>query len=192
MTSKRCILLVDDDADMLGAVRRAVRCADYDIRSTTDPKQAAEWLEKDSFDVIVSDVDMPDLTGHDLMKIAHRACPETIRILLTGAATLESAAKAINEGEVHRYIRKPFDAKSLRETIRQAISRKHELSIATRASRRAQRKHQLLAQLEQEHPGITTVQRDASGAYVCGLHTNGYAGNDPGIREFLTQVNSFE
>ncbi len=80
-----------------------------------------------------------------------------IRVFVTGAGNLDAAVRAINEGEVHRFVRKPFDANNLRSLVREALDRKEELDIVSEASARARRRRQLYQHLEAEHPGITDL-----------------------------------
>ena len=164
--NKQLILVVDDHKDILMSIERTIRNPSYRIVSKTDPLEAVQVLEQQAVDVVISDVDMPDMNGHEVMAEARRVRPTAVRILLTGGATLESALRAINEGEVHRYIRKPFDAKQLRQVVAQGIQRKEELARASEAGHRVYSREKLLAQLEAEHPGITKVARDDAGAYV--------------------------
>jgi two-component system, probable response regulator PhcQ len=161
----RLVLLVDDDPDMLHALRRTLRSADYQIVAVSSPRDAARLLEGQRIDLVLSDVDMPGMNGHELMALARRACPGAVRILLTGSGTMESALRAINEGEVHRYVTKPFDAVALRRLVAEALERQDELSRVAEVAERLDRRHMLLRQLEEEHPGLTAVERTPEGAY---------------------------
>ena len=160
------LLLVDDNADMLSTVRRSLRSAGYDITATTSSVDACDLLRQREFDLILSDVDMPHVTGHDLMALARQVQPHAVRILLTGRATYESALRAINEGEVHRFVGKPFEPPVLRSLVAEGLARQKELGLVAEASQRAQRRRLLFQHLEAEHPGISMFERDAAGAYL--------------------------
>jgi FixJ family two-component response regulator len=118
----------------------------------------------------VSDIDMPGMTGLDLMRHARDACPGAVRMLLTGRASVGNATRAINDGEVHRFLHKPFEPRILRTIVAEAVDRHRELAAATDAGRRAERKKLLLTQLELEHPGVTRVVRSDCGDYVVDVH----------------------
>jgi DNA-binding NtrC family response regulator len=166
ITPLQTVLLVDDDEDILAALRRSLRRAGARIETTSSPHEAVRKLEAMPVDLIISDVDMPLMNGHELMREARARRPEAVRVLLTGSATTASAVRAINEGEVHRFLEKPFDPVALRALVAEALERKEELAERTRASVAVERRHLLLAALEREHAGITGVDRDADGVYV--------------------------
>jgi response regulator RpfG family c-di-GMP phosphodiesterase len=151
------LLLVDDEPAILSAIRRSLRGESYRILTTSDPREALAILEREAVDVLVSDIDMPGMSGVELVGQVRRAFPEVVRILLTGRGSMESALRAINEGEVHRYLTKPWDEAELREVVAQAIQRLGELRRAAVAERAASRRALLYAELEREHPGITRV-----------------------------------
>jgi two-component system, probable response regulator PhcQ len=165
MSEQMTVLVVDDDPEIVKLYRRSLGSCGYRLVSTCDPVEAATILLSDPVDVLLSDIDMPRLTGHELVALAREVRPEAVRILVTGAATMESAVRAINEGEVHRFVKKPFELNELRSIVVQAAARRHELGVASEAGRRARRRERLRAQLEAEHPGITTVVRGADGVY---------------------------
>ena len=160
------ILAVDDEPDMLRAVKRALAPLGSEITTTEDPLMALDILSQYDVHVLVSDVDMPLMNGHELMRRARATRPDVVRILLTGRATMESFLRAINEGEVHRYLPKPFDPQELRQVVAGALERKAALAEASRIAVEGDRQRALLARLETGHPGIARVARDDEGAYV--------------------------
>jgi len=106
------------------------------------------------------------MSGVELVARVRRSHPDVVRILLTGQGTLEGALRAINDGEVHRFLTKPWDDEELRATVAQALERLEELRRAQHADTAATRRRTLHTELEREHPGIARVARDSSGAYV--------------------------
>lgn len=181
----RTILIVDDEPDLVSAIRRSLRNERYQLRCTTDPREAAGWLSRETIHVILSDIDMPGMSGHDLMRLARQTCPETIRVLITGAGTMESAVRAINEGEVHRYVCKPFEPQLLRQLVAEALARYEELRTVSEAGRRAERRKLLYAHLEAEHPGITSIARDGEGIYTIDADQVKAAATRLGLTPFL-------
>jgi len=164
------ILLVDDEPAILAALRRTLRGRGYRIFTADNPVAALKLLDRERVDLVVSDVDMPQMTGTDLVARIRVAFPHVVRILLTGRGTMEAALKAINDGEVHRFLTKPWDEDELRTTIAQALERLEELRRAQVADRLAARRRMLLNDLEREHPGIAQVDRDEHGIYVLDDH----------------------
>ena len=160
------ILLVDDHRDMLDALRRAFWKEPYDIETCDRADQALRMIEEHDIDVLVSDIEMPGMTGLELLSRVRQASPRTVRILVTGAGSVANTTAAINDGEVHRLLHKPFNPRELREVVASAIERLEELGNLSEASANVDRKHLLLEQLEHEYPGITAVDRDPDGVYV--------------------------
>lgn len=152
------LLLVDDDPSILVLLRRFLQGAGYRILSTESPVDALALLGKESVDILISDIDMPVMDGLELVAKVRHLYPQVVRILLTGHGSLGSVLRAINEGEVYRYLLKPFDEASLLATVREATERLSELRRATMASQLASQRELLLTALEQEHPGIRSVQ----------------------------------
>ena len=120
MTSTRpCLLLVDDEERILRSLSMLFRLH-YRVLATTDPQQALQWVHEQAVHVIVSDQKMPQMRGADLLREVRKASPDTMRILLTGYSELDAIVDSVNEGEIFRYVNKPWDAAELRATVDQA------------------------------------------------------------------------
>ena len=132
MTTSPTILCVDDDADLLAAIVRTLRRDRLQVVSTTSALEAASILTAQPIAVLVSDFDMPEMTGVELAAAARKIRPETVRILLTGRGTFDTAVKGINEGEIFRFLSKPFDSDQLRQAVADGIARNTELAAAIR------------------------------------------------------------
>jgi DNA-binding NtrC family response regulator len=153
------VVCVDDDAVVLSTIARCLKRAPLDVRATTSPSEALGWIAADEVAVLVSDYDMPEMTGAQLAGHTRRVRPETVRILLTGKRTLETAIDGINQGEIFRFLEKPFDPDVLGQVVQAAAERNRELLAATGDRERRQRREALRAALEAEHPGISEVTR---------------------------------
>ena len=164
--TQHTVLLVDDEAPIVAALRRTLRGRGYRIFGVTSPAEALEVLAKETVDLVISDIDMPGMSGLDLVARVRRDFPGSVRILLTGRGTLDAALRAINDGEVHRFLTKPWEDDELREIVASALARLEELRRAQAADQGAARKRAMVAELEREHPGIAQVDRDGEGAYV--------------------------
>ena len=165
-TSRRPIVVcVDDDPDILASVARTLRRDALDVRTTLDCEEALSWLAEQPIAVLVSDYEMPQMTGGQLTGRAKRIRPETVRILLTGKRTLETALDGINQGEIFRFIPKPFDNDGLRRDVAAAVERNQELLALAGDRQRRQRGERLRTELEAEYPGITRIDRHPGGHY---------------------------
>ena len=166
MSAKSVIVCVDDDPSVLTAVARSLRRDDLEIRATESPTDALAWIANDDVAVLVSDYDMPGMTGAQLAGHARLLRPEVVRILLTGQQDLETAIDGINQGEVFRFISKPFDREHLRQSVDAALERHRELVELSGDRERRLRRQRLRVALEGEYRGITVVAHDPDGRYA--------------------------
>lgn len=160
MTKKPIIVCVDDDEAMLGTVSRCLRRdASLEIRTTQSASEALGWIAQDDIAVLVSDYEMPEMTGAQLAGHARRVRPETVRILLTGLRTLETAVDGINQGEIFRFLGKPFENDTLRACVLAGVERNRELLALSGDRQRRDRREALKRGLEAEYPGISDVAK---------------------------------
>ncbi|MGH8492359.1 MAG: response regulator [Moraxellaceae bacterium] len=119
MQAKPKVLLVDDEERILRSLGLLLRMQ-YQVFATSDGHEALAILKREKIHVLISDQRMPIMTGSELLRHAREVSPDTVRILLTGYADADAALEAVNEGEIFRYINKPWGPKELRDTIAQA------------------------------------------------------------------------
>jgi DNA-binding NtrC family response regulator len=166
--STATILCVDDDPAVLAVLARVLRRDGLEIRTTESPADALAWIVNDDIAVLVSDYDMPGMTGAQLAGQAKRLRPETVRVLLTGQKDLKTAVEGINQGEVFRFVSKPFDHIELRAVVAAALERHYELAELAGYRANRERSRELRVAVEQDYPGITAVKKDERGRYVVG------------------------
>jgi DNA-binding NtrC family response regulator len=155
--SKPIIVCIDDDPAILDVVVRCIGRLEVEVRRTENPAEALDWISRERVAVLVSDYDMPQMTGAQLAGQVKVLRPETVRILLTGQRSLETAIDGINQGEIFRFLSKPFEPETLRTAIKAAVVRHDELVLLTGDRDRRLRRDALSDALEEEHPGITLV-----------------------------------
>jgi len=166
MSKRPLIVCVDDDEAMLATVSRCLRREpSLEVRTTLSASEALGWIAQDEVAVLVSDYEMPEMTGAQLAGHARRVRPETVRILLTGMRTLETAVDGINQGEIFRFLNKPFENETLRAAVLAGVVRNQELLAMSGDRQRRERRETLVRELEAEYPGISQVDR-VDGAYV--------------------------
>jgi DNA-binding NtrC family response regulator len=118
------ILFVDDDEHVRKALARSLqRCGDYRLLFVDGGRPALELMRKEPVDIVISDQSMPGMTGLELMKLVRDRNPEIIRIILTGHADADTVMEAVNQGEVYRFLTKPFDQRELQLTLKTACDR---------------------------------------------------------------------
>jgi DNA-binding NtrC family response regulator len=165
VSTKPLVVCVDDDEAMLGTVVRCLRREDLEIRPTLSANEALMMIAEHDVAVLVSDYDMPEMTGAQLAGAARRVRPETVRILLTGKRTLETAIDGINQGEIFRFLNKPFENEVLRAAVIAGVARNAELLALSGDRERRERRDALRTALESEFPGISHVSRSVGEAH---------------------------
>jgi len=117
------LLFVDDEPSILSALRRLFRPHGYRILVAEGGAAGLALLETETVDLIISDMRMPEMDGATFLKQVRARWPHTMRILLTGYADVTSTIAAINDGEIYRYIAKPWDDLEIVKTVKEALER---------------------------------------------------------------------
>jgi two-component system probable response regulator PhcQ len=160
------ILLVDDEPNVTDALKRALRREPYEILTATSGVAALDLLDRCHVDVVISDEQMPGMSGSVFLSAVRKQFPHTIRMILSGQASLEAAVRAINEGEVYRFFLKPCNPTDLIFTVQQALTHKRLEDQSRRLLREYQRQASMLARVEHESPGLLRLETDEQGAVV--------------------------
>jgi DNA-binding NtrC family response regulator len=177
------VLLVDDEPRVTEALKRALRHEPYEVLMAASASEALRVLEAKSIDVIVSDEKMPGLSGSRFLAAVRLRFPGTIRIMLSGEANLDTALRAINEGEVHRFFVKPCNPAVLAVTIREALVQRR-LEIQSRRLLRAfQHQAGILARLDGHGSDLLDVELDNQGSVFVDP-----ADADCSVEELLTEM----
>jgi len=123
------ILLVDDEPRITSALKAIFR-RDYQVLIANSGRDALSMLEEHSVDVLISDQRMPEMTGSELLATVSRTHPQVMRVLLTGFMDRQAIVDSINEGEVYRFINKPWDNTQIGEIVAEAAAAS-ELPVGT-------------------------------------------------------------
>lgn len=160
------ILLVDDEANVLSALKRALFDEPLEIVSATSAEDALEIMKEQNFKVVISDERMLGMQGSEFLSQVRASYPDSIRMMLTGHATLEAAMKAVNEGEIYRFFSKPWNDRDLIFAIRSAIE-KFDLESENRRLLATVKQQSLeIKVLEKRYPGISRVEKDSGGTFL--------------------------
>jgi two-component system probable response regulator PhcQ len=160
------VLVVDDEPDIRDMLTRALSREPYEVLCADSAEEALGIIAQESVDVVLSDEKMPGMSGTEFLAIVRRRYPDTIRMILTGHASLESAIHAINEGEIYRFFTKPCNMVDLMVTIRQALQQQDLMAENQRLLNIVRQQSSSLEALEKQHPGITKVKRDQNGTVI--------------------------
>ena len=124
---KARMLVVDDEDRILTALKSMFRTR-YHVFATTDGNKALEFMKKYQMHVVISDQRMPIMPGVELLRRAREISPASVRILLTGYSDLASIVGSINDGQVYRFISKPWNNEELQQTVAEAVTIALELA----------------------------------------------------------------
>jgi serine/threonine-protein kinase len=147
---KARILIIDDEERILTALKSRFRDR-YHVFTTTDSAKALDFLSRYPMHVIISDQRMPVMPGVELLRRSREVSPRSVRILLTGYSDLAAIVGSINEGEVYRFVSKPWDNDQLQRIVAEAVTIALELSETRAAS------VELPARME---AGVLVIDRD--------------------------------
>jgi signal transduction histidine kinase len=150
---RHSLLVVDDEIDVLESLRHLFHRS-YRVLTANSGHQAIEILEHEEIHLILSDQRMPGMSGDVLLSHARRIQPDAVRMLFTGYADIQAVINAVNEGNIFRYILKPWDAAELESILRQA-GEHYELL--------AERKR-LIAELQAANASLTRANQELAEA----------------------------
>lgn len=115
------ILFVDDDEKILNGILRQ-QGDDFDISIAVGPMEALELVESEGpFAVVVSDMRMPEMNGIQLLKRIREMSPNTVRMILTGYAELNTTIEAVNEGHIFRFLAKPCSEEDMAASLQAGL-----------------------------------------------------------------------
>ncbi len=114
------VLFVDDEERVLNALRTLFR-DEYEVTTAAGGAAALEAMKANPAQVVVSDQRMPGMTGAELLRELRKSHPRTVRVLLTGYSDLAALVGSINEGEIFRFVKKPWDNDEIRAVLKDAV-----------------------------------------------------------------------
>lgn len=117
------ILVVDDEEAMLVAIRESLRSLGYPVVTMSEPMAALEELKQREFSMILTDQRMPVMSGLELLTHARKLRPAATRVLITAVVNLDTIIEAINQGEIYRFVVKPWLLEELQATVKNSVQR---------------------------------------------------------------------
>jgi len=122
MTTSK-ILVVDDEQSVATTIKAILQLDGNEVTAVTSGKEALDLLRQREFDVVLTDLRLDDLDGIEILRETQKLWPDTVSIMLTGYASLESAVTALRSG-AYDYLIKPSDVDELRATVGRALERR--------------------------------------------------------------------
>jgi signal transduction histidine kinase len=190
---RHTVLVVDDEPDVIQSVKDLLRL-EYNVLGATRASEGMRLLGEQEVHVVMTDQRMPEMSGVEFLHWARAEHPDTVRLLFTGYADLRAVIDAINQGNVYRYITKPWDPDELLAVIREACQRHdllvdrkrllEELEVKNASLRRASElKSAFIRVLGHELRTPLTIQL---GLTQLALRTEGLA--PPAVRDWLGRI----
>jgi response regulator RpfG family c-di-GMP phosphodiesterase len=149
------ILFIDDDELILSALRRTLRKEPYECFFSNDPEMAMRIVKEEKIDIVVSDHSMPGMTGIEFFALLVRLHKDVLRVMMTGQSDRSTTVRAINDGQVHRFLDKPWNDEELKAVLADLAQQVRARDIDSRS-----------AQAGRASIRFKTVQKDSSGAIV--------------------------
>ncbi|MDB5907369.1 MAG: hypothetical protein JWP34_1483 [Massilia sp.] len=157
---QRTLLLVDDEPNILSALKRQLRGSGLRILTAPGGREGLALLKSEPVDVIVSDQRMPGMTGVEFLRAVKNSHPETVRIVLSGFTELQSVTDAVNEGAIYKFLTKPWDDTQLRGHIQEAILHKEMAEENRRLDLEVRTANHRLAQANRRLEGVLRQQQE--------------------------------
>ena len=117
------VLVVDDEESVVVTIKAILQLDGYDVATSTSGMQARKMVREVEYDLVLTDLRLEDGDGLDVLKAVRESYPETVTIMLTGYASLESAIQALRAG-AYDYLVKPSEVEELRATVARGIERR--------------------------------------------------------------------
>lgn len=128
MNSPRTLVLVDDEPEILSAIKRTLMRVDILIETFTSPRLAQEYIAKNKPTMVISDSQMPDIKGMQLLAYTKEHSPETRRILLSAFQDFDVVSEGFNQGVLEQFISKPWNNVELQTLVENAVNAKGSVS----------------------------------------------------------------
>jgi len=147
------VLLVDDEKHITTALSRVMRQAGIKAATASSGEEALQWLESNSAELILSDYQMPGITGTELLAKVEAKWPSTVRIILSAHSDFDTVLNAVHTGVVHKFLAKPWNNEELVEHIKTALA-----SQRTQATKQLHEEPEYQSQNGVPDPDASTVQ----------------------------------
>ncbi|WP_108650446.1 response regulator [Dongshaea marina] len=117
------VLIIDDETAILSSLQRTLRPLQVVVTACSDPVEALVLCQRESFDLVISDQRMPNLTGIELLRKVQQLQPQCSRMILSGYTDFDCVVGAFNDGVIEKFIGKPWDDTELKQLVTHRIER---------------------------------------------------------------------
>jgi len=121
------VVVVDDEPEILSALRRLLRREPYEVLATGNPEEAVAWILLRKASLVLADQRMPSISGLELLEIVRLCSPSTVRVMISGHTDLTGVLKRTRIEAIERLVRKPWDGEDLKRVLRELLSKRGRL-----------------------------------------------------------------
>jgi ActR/RegA family two-component response regulator len=189
------ILIIDDDRRLLSALKSVLAEEDLHVTTCEDGLNGIRLCREEKFDLVITDLMLPGASGLEVLKETRKINPETLVVLITGYASLESAIQAIREG-AYDYIAKPFKLEEIRILIHNASERIQLVQENQRLVRELQAAYAQLQGVKEliGGDGLEPQEKDPQATFIAGsmlpLYYQGSGNPSPGFLSDLERISA--
>jgi two-component system probable response regulator PhcQ len=160
------ILVVDDEDSVRDSLTSVLAREGYIVHQASGGEEALHLLKEKTVELVISDHNMPGMSGIEFLKLVRERHPNVVRIMLTGDPDPLTIIRSINEGEVYRFIKKPWDNTLLRVTVYFAFESIQLEQENRRLIAALRRQMNFLRDLERDYPYLAALTRDEDAALL--------------------------
>jgi DNA-binding NtrC family response regulator len=160
------ILIVDDEDSVRDSLTSVLEREGYTVHQASGGDEGLLLLKERQIHLVISDHNMPGMTGVDFLKLVRQRNPDVVRIMLTGDPDPQTIIRSINEGEVYRFIKKPWDNTLLRVTVYFAFETIQLEQENRRLIAALRRQMNFLRDMERDFPYLAALTRDEDAALL--------------------------
>src|SRR5436190_14746971 len=163
---EKSILVVDDEDSGRDSLTAVLEREGYTVRQASGGEEGLQVLRETPVQLVISDHNMPGMSGVDFLKLVREWHPHVTRIMLTGDPDPQTIIRSINEGEVYRFIKKPWDNTMLRVTVYFAFETIQLEEENRRLIAALRRQMNFLRDMERDFPYLAALTRDEDAALL--------------------------
>ncbi|MDF1544970.1 MAG: response regulator [bacterium] len=153
-SQKLRLLVVDDEANILKSLRRLFRNDPFELNLANSAEEALQVMASTKIHVLLSDNKMPNMTGLELIKEVKGLYPDSIRMLFSGESDMTSVLNAVNQGEVYRFILKPWNDQELKVSVNLALAHWKLNNDLEQMRQRHNEMQDILRRIIKKHPEL--------------------------------------
>ena len=150
MEQSYSILCIDDEENILSSLKRVLKKENYIVFLANSGQEGLEILRTEKIDLILCDQKMPKMSGFEVLREARKEFPEVMRIMLSGYSDFDSLVKTINEGEIFRFLSKPWEVDELKNVIQLALTQREIICKVKNTLNNVQNINQLIENISVE------------------------------------------